>query len=76
MTGTELLFAVADRFATFGEAEDIVVIWSDEQGRVRMKSNCNYTRSLGLVTYAEADIKHTLTHSDGGDTDAEGNPDA
>jgi hypothetical protein len=65
---------VADRFGKFGEARDILVVWSDEQGRVRLKSNCDYTRSLGLAAFAKADIVHDLTHCDGGDTDDEGNP--
>ena len=73
MTGTDLLMSVADRFAKFGEARDAMVIWSDESGRVRYKTNCDYTRSLGLAAFAKADLEYDLTHCDGGSTDDEGN---
>lgn len=66
MTGTELLMLVADRFREYGEAEDIIVIYtSAESGDVRYKSNCNYTRSLGLATWAAADITADLVGSPG-----------
>jgi hypothetical protein len=74
MTGTELLMEIADRFAKFGEARDMLVIYSDENGRVRLKSNCDYTRSLGLAMYAVVDISARLVTAEGGDTDKEGNP--
>jgi hypothetical protein len=63
MTGIELLMAVADRFRQYGEAEDIVVVFTtlpEYGGRVIYKTNCNYTRSLGLVTYAKADLEATI----------------
>jgi hypothetical protein len=75
MTGTDLLMAVADRLSKFGEARDMLIIWSDEEGRARLKSNCDYTRSLGLAAYAKADIESSLVSAEGGDTDDEGNPD-
>jgi hypothetical protein len=66
MTGTELLITIMDRFREHGEAEDIIVIYTDTGGRVRYKANCNYTRSLGLATWAKADIEDTLNHAEGG----------
>lgn len=73
MTGTELLMEIAERFTKFGEAKDMLVVYSDENGRVRLKSNCDYTRSLGLAQFASADILHSLVTAEGGDTDEEGN---
>jgi hypothetical protein len=66
MTGTELLLLVADRFRQYGEAEDILVIFTtnpEAGGRVIYKANCNYTRSLGLATYAKADIEASIVAS-------------
>jgi hypothetical protein len=65
--------AVADRFSKHGEARDILVIWSDDNSKVRLKSNCDWTRSLGLATFAKADLEYDLTHSEGGTADEEGN---
>jgi hypothetical protein len=66
MTGTELLMAVADRFRQYGEAEDILIVFTtsiEDGGRVLYKTNCNYTRSLGLATYAKADIEASIVGS-------------
>lgn len=65
MTGTDLLIAVMERFREFGEAEDIIVVYTTAEGKqTRYKSNTNFTRSLGLVTWAKADIEHSLVGND------------
>jgi hypothetical protein len=69
MTGTELIMEIADRFAKFGEAKDMLVVYTDVNGRVRLKSNCDYTRSLGLAQWARDDISDSLVHAEGGDFD-------
>jgi hypothetical protein len=74
MTGTELLMAVAERFRDFGEAEDILIVFTTESGDARYKSNCNYTRSLGLATWAKADITADLVGSPTGDPDEDEKP--
>jgi len=66
MTGTELLMAVAERFRDFGEAQDILIIYTTESGDARYKSNCDYTRSLGLATFALGDILNDIISSPGG----------
>lgn len=66
-TATELLMAVADRMAKHGEGVDVLVVWNDENGAARLKSNCNYTRSLGLASYAKVDIENALLTAEGGD---------
>lgn len=63
MTGTELLVAVMERFAQHGDAVDALVIYTDVNGKVRLKSNCAPTRALGLAAYAMADIQDLLRTS-------------
>lgn len=60
MTGTELLLAVMDRFRDYGEATDIIVVFADEGGKVRLKTNCTATRSLGLAAYAMAELEDLI----------------
>jgi hypothetical protein len=74
MTGTELLMAVADRFREIGEAEDVLVIYTTQNDKCCLKSNCNYTRSLGLAAFAVADLKDTIVRSESGGFDSEGRP--
>jgi hypothetical protein len=74
MTGTELLMAVADRFRELGESEDVIVIYTTEDGKACLKSNCNHTRSLGLAAFAVADIEDSLVRSESGGFDEEGRP--
>lgn len=62
MTGTELLIAVMDRFRDYGDATDIIVVFADEHGKVRMKTNCTATRSLGLACYAVAELEDLIVH--------------
>lgn len=66
-SATELLMAVAERMSQYGEGEDVLVVWNTTNGEVRMKANCNYTRSLGLAEYASAELKDSLVNSVGGD---------
>lgn len=60
MTGTELLMYVAEKFSQEGEAMDIIIVYTDENGLAHLKSNTNYTRSLGLAAWAKADIESKL----------------
>jgi hypothetical protein len=76
MTGTEFLMAIGERFRDFGEAEDILIVYTTAGGDVRYKSNCNYTRSLGLATFAVADITNDLINAPGGTMDDEETPPA
>lgn len=63
MTGTELLMEVADGFRVEGEAQDILIVYSDENSNVCVKGNCNMTRALGLSVYATAHIQDELVKS-------------
>jgi hypothetical protein len=63
MTGTELLIAVMERFRDYGEATDMIVVFADEHGKVRLKTNCTATRSLGLACYAVADLEDMIVQS-------------
>lgn len=56
MNGTDLLMGVMERIAECGEARDMLVVWNDEHGKVRLKANCNFTRALGLAQYAQAEL--------------------
>lgn len=71
MTGSQLLFSVLERFRDYGEAEDCIVIYTDENNHVRLKANCNHTRSLGLAAWAKADIEAALVNAEGGETEDE-----
>lgn len=62
MTGTELLIAVMERFRDYGEATDIIVVYADSNGKVRLKTNCTATRSLGLAAYAVADLQDLIVN--------------
>jgi hypothetical protein len=62
MTGTELLISVMDRFRDYGDATDIIVVFADEHGKVRMKTNCTATRSLGLACYAVAELEDLIVY--------------
>lgn len=63
MTGTELLMEVMDRFSEHGDAEDVLVVYSDVNGRVRLKTNCtSATRALGLAQYASAELQDIIVH--------------
>jgi hypothetical protein len=72
MTGTELIMEIADRFSKFGEAKDMLVVYTDVNGKVQLKSNCDYTRSLGLAQWARDDISDALVNAAGGDIEEEG----
>lgn len=63
MTGTELLMTVMDRFSEHGEATDIIVVYANQDGQVRLKTNCTATRSLGLAAYAVADLQDWIVKS-------------
>lgn len=65
LTGTELLMEIAERFSKYGEARDMLVIYSDNSGTIRLKSNCDYTRSLGLAQYARDAISESLISAEG-----------
>ena len=56
-TGTEILIEVMDRLGKYGEAVDMLVIWTDEKHKARIKSNCRLTRALGLAHYAVTDLE-------------------
>lgn len=63
MTGTDLLMAVLERFRDYGEPEDVIVVYADAEGKVRMKTNCSATRSLGLATYASAELQDIIVQN-------------
>ena len=59
----ETLKLLLERFGKVGAPRDLIVVWTDDEGKVHLQSNCDGTRSLGLVTWAKADIEHTLVTS-------------
>jgi hypothetical protein len=54
MTGTEMLAEVIGRFEAQGEPRAMLVIWTDNEGCVNMKSNCENTHTAGMGIYAAA----------------------
>jgi hypothetical protein len=63
MTGTDVLIKLAEEFRDNGEAVDLLVVYTDENGEVYVKGNCLMTRALGLATYSQAHIKKAMLES-------------
>ena len=65
-TGTDLLITILDRLKE-GEAEDMLIVYTDHNGCLRLKSNCNCSRAIGLAHWAEAELTQDLLNCEGGD---------
>ena len=53
MTGTEMLINVMEKFGQHGEPEAVLVVWTDTNGDVCIKSNCGHTHTVGMAEYAK-----------------------
>jgi hypothetical protein len=54
--GTEMLMTVLERFGEFGEPLAMLIVYTDVNGDVWMKTNCTHTHAVGLATYAKENI--------------------
>jgi hypothetical protein len=59
MTASETMIEVMSRFQK-AEPLDVLIVWTDEEGGVSVKSNCTHTRTIGMAKYAEALAMNTL----------------
>lgn len=71
-SATDLLVAVADRMREYGDGLDVLVIWNTREGAYHIKSNCNYTRALGLAMFGVAECEDSLMSARGGIIDDDG----
>jgi hypothetical protein len=55
-TGTEMLMKILSRFGEHGEPLAMLVVYTDVNGDVWMKSNCTHTHAIGLATYAQHNV--------------------
>lgn len=55
-SGTEMLVKIMSRFGEHGEPLAMLVVYTDTNGDVWMKTNCTHTHAIGLATYAQANI--------------------
>lgn len=56
MSGTEMLMEVLGRFGEEGEPLAMLVVYTDVNGDVAMKTNCTHTHAVGLATYAQHNV--------------------
>ena len=54
MNGTEMLINVLEKFGQHGEPEAVLLVWTDTNGDVWIKTNCANTHTVGMARYAEA----------------------
>lgn len=54
MTGTETLAKVISRFGIQGEPRALLVVWTDNNGCVNLKTNCENTHAIGMGIYVAA----------------------
>jgi hypothetical protein len=64
MTGMETLISVMEKFGQHGEPEAILIVWTDTNGDVCIKTNCSHTQTVGMARYAEAYALKTLLEPD------------
>jgi hypothetical protein len=55
--GTDILIKILERFGMYGEPLAMLVVYTDVNGDVWMKTNCVNTHALGLAEYASHNIK-------------------
>lgn len=53
MTGTETLINVMEKFGQYGEPEAVLIVWTDTNGDVCIKTNCANTHTVGMAEYAK-----------------------
>jgi hypothetical protein len=53
MTGMETLINVLEKFGDYGEPVAILIVWTDTNGDVRIKTNCGHTHTVGMAEYAK-----------------------
>jgi len=54
-TGTELLIEVMENFSA-AEPTAAMIVWTDEDGNINMKTNCLNSHSLGLAVFAQQNL--------------------
>jgi hypothetical protein len=45
------------------EPVNVLIVWTDEEGGVGVKTNCTHTQTIGMAKYAEALALNTLLTS-------------
>ena len=60
VTGTEMLMTCLTRFGEYGEPLAMLVVYTDVNGDVWMKTNCTLTHATGLATYAQQNILNAM----------------
>lgn len=58
--GTEMLMAILERFGEHGEPLSMLVVYTDVNGDVWMKTNCTHTHAIGLATYAQQNVVNAM----------------
>ena len=58
--GTEMLMKIMSRFGEHGEPLAMLVVYTDVNGDVWMKTNCVLTHAIGLAAYAQTNVLNTL----------------
>ena len=55
--GSDMLMKIMERFGEYGEPLAMLVVYTDVNGDVWMKTNCVHSHALGLAEYASHNIK-------------------
>lgn len=58
--GTEMLMTIMERFGEFGEPLAMLIVYTDINGDVWMKTNCTNTHAAGLAAYAQANVLRAI----------------
>jgi hypothetical protein len=63
MTGTEMLIDVMSKFGEHGEPIAVMVVWTDENGDICIKTNCVHSHTVGMAEYAKHFALATILNS-------------
>jgi hypothetical protein len=56
------MIEVMGRFQN-AEPVSVLIVWTDDDGGVSIKTNCGHTQTIGMARYAEAVAMNTLLDS-------------
>lgn len=62
MTGTDLIMDVASKLQD-GEANGMLIVWTNEHGELNLASSCCHSHALGLAEYARIRLATLLIES-------------
>jgi hypothetical protein len=62
--GTDMLMKILERFGEHGEPLAVLVVYTDVNGDVWMKTNCVHTHAIGLADYAKHNVLQAMIKVD------------